>query len=71
MFQSMAFRPEFFVLVDLQDFFSVLGLGEGGRGVGGGGGGGGGVEKKEALKMTLTGLFRAFLLKYLQNKQLN
>ena len=66
MFQSMAFRPEFFVLVDLQDFFSVLGLGEGGRG-----GGGGGVEKKEALKMTLTGLFRAFLLKYLQNKQLN
>ena len=38
-------RPEFFLLVDLQDFFSDLGSG---------GGGGGGRKKinKKALKMT-------------------
>ena len=40
-------RPEFFLLVDLQDFFFRFRVG-GGRGVGGGGGGNG----KKAPKMT-------------------
>ena len=37
------FRPDFFLLVDLQELFIYLGLG---------GGGGGGEEEKKALKFS-------------------
>ena len=51
------FRPDFFLLVDLQELFIYLGLG-------GGGGGGGGRKKSSEI-------FRAFFFfKYLHN-QLN
>ena len=55
------FRQEFFLLVDLQDFFfSDLGSGVGGEVRG---------DKKSSENDKLTGHFQSFFFKYLQNKQ--